>query len=99
MARKSHGLFTEQLFQVECFDEVDLAVALCRLSLAWPRLPSRRLVMACEVACKSVKSNLLITRQECCELPVVQEFLHWIRPVAARMRDQVMSFDKAGFPS
>jgi LysR family transcriptional regulator, glycine cleavage system transcriptional activator len=72
-----------------------MGVALCRLSLAWPRLESGSLVLACDVACKSANSNLLITRQESHELPAVQHFLQWIRPVAAEIRNRLISFDQA----
>jgi len=78
--------------------ELGMGVALCRLSLAWPRLQSGSLVLACDVACKSTKSNLLIVRDECRDLPVIQRFLDWIVPEAASLRDRIMSFDDADHP-
>lgn len=78
--------------------ELGMGVALCRLSLAWSRLQSGRLVLACDVACKSTKLNLLIVRDECRDLPVVRRFLDWIAPEAARLRERVDSFDNADHP-
>ena len=73
--------------------ELGMGLALCRLSLALPRLDAGSLVLACNVMCKSAKSNLLITRQECNDLPAVQHFLHWIRPVASRIKERIVSFE------
>lgn len=71
-----------------------LGVAVARLSVAWPRLASRQLVLACAAVCPSPRSNLLVLREDSAELPAVRCFATWLREQAAAWRAVQAEFDR-----
>jgi len=75
-----------------------LGVALTRLSIAWPRLQSGRLVLANGVVCRSPRDNLLVLRPDSADLPAVRHFVRWIRDQATAWRTLQAEFDSADHP-
>jgi LysR family glycine cleavage system transcriptional activator len=75
--------------------ELGIGVALCRLSLAFPRLDAGRLILASDTIVPSPLANLMIVRHECRELPAVQRFTRWLLPEARKIGDMIKAFDNA----
>jgi len=78
--------------------ELGMGVAICRLSLALPRLDRGTLVTACDATAPTAQRNLLIVREECLSLPAVSRFREWLLPVASRIRQRIVEFDPSGQP-
>jgi LysR family glycine cleavage system transcriptional activator len=66
-----------------------LGVAVTRLSLALPLLRARQLVPAHPLLLPAPRSNLCVVREDSAGLPVVREFVAWLREEAAATQAEI----------
>ena len=70
-----------------------LGVAVTRVSLAWAGLDAKALVLAHPLVLPSLRSNLLVVREDSAALPVVRAFDRWLREQAAQTAQEIRAFD------
>ncbi len=75
-----------------------LGVAVARLSVAWPALAARTLVLAHPLVLPSLRSNLMLTREDSAALPVVRAFDRWLREQALETAQEIHAFDAPNHP-
>lgn len=68
-----------------------LGIAVTRLSLALPWLRARQLVQAHPLVIPSPRANLCVVREDSAGLPVVRQFLAWLREQAALTQAEIDS--------
>ncbi|ASL48815.1 Glycine cleavage system transcriptional activator (plasmid) [Burkholderia sp. AD24] len=70
-----------------------LGVAVTRLSIALPGLAAGSLVLAHPLVMRSPRSNLLVVREDAAALPVVRDFVRWLREQATQTKQSICVFD------
>ncbi len=72
--------------------EAGLGVTVTRLSLALPRLRTGRLVPAHPLLLPAPRANLCVVRSDSAALPVVRDFVAWLREQAAATQAEIEAF-------
>lgn len=73
-----------------------LGVAVTRLSLALPLLRARALVPAHALLLPAPRSNLCVVRRDSAGLPVVRQFVGWLREEAAATQAEIDAYRPGG---
>ena len=65
-----------------------------RLSLIFPLLALKQLVLVHPLVLSTLRSNRVLIREDSAGLPVVMVFNKWIRAKAAQTAQQILAFDE-----